>query len=173
VHEKIQAIPDGYTAVTPWIIVKGAARFLDFIKEVFGAEELARVYNQDGSIGHAEARIGDAIVMMFDSGEDWPDTPQFLRLYVDDANAVFARALAAGSRSVTEVTELGFGDQVGRFADPWNNIWWVQERLDAPSLEEMGKRMEEPRYADAMRYVQESLGDEMRRRETTEQPKHP
>src|SRR5207253_1248787 len=105
----------------------------------------------DGTIGHAEARIGNAIVMVFDAGEGWPDTPQFLRLYVDDAKAVHARAVAGGCRSVTEVTELAFGDQVGRFADPWDNVWWVQERLEALTLMEMGQRMAEPRYAEGMR----------------------
>ena len=89
--QKARPTPDGYTTVTPWIIVRGAARFLDFIKAALGAEELARVYEQDGGgIAHAEARIGDAIVMVFDPSEDWPDTPQFLRLYVEDASATYA-----------------------------------------------------------------------------------
>lgn len=162
--QKAQSTPDGYTTVTPWIIVRGAAKFLDFVKEALAAEELARVYDHDGGIGHAEARIGDAIVMVFDSSADWPDTPQFLRLYVEDANATYARALAAGARPITEVTELGFGDRVGRFADPWNNIWWVQERLEAISPEEMARRMEEPKYVEAMRYVQDTLRAEMRLR---------
>jgi uncharacterized glyoxalase superfamily protein PhnB len=140
------------------------AKFLDFVKEALAAEELARVYDHDGGIGHAEARIDDAIVMVFDSSADWPDTPQFLRLYVEDANATYARALAAGARPITEVTELGFGDRVGRFADPWNNIWWVQEHLEAISLEEMARRMEEPKYVEAMRYVQDTLRAEMRLR---------
>jgi uncharacterized glyoxalase superfamily protein PhnB len=154
-------IPDSYTTVTPWIIIRGAEEFLTFIAEVLDAEELGRVYAEDGTIGHAEVRIGNAIVMLFDAREDWPDTPQFLRLYVDDAKTVLERALAAGCRSVTAVTELAFGDQVGRFADPWNNLWWVQERLEELTFEEMQKRMEEPRYVEGMRYVQASLDDEM------------
>ena len=157
-------VPDGYTTVTPWMIVRGADRFLEFLKEVLGAEELGRVYDERGAIGHAEARIGTAIVMLFDSGEGWPATPQFLRLYVEDAEAVVERALAAGSRLVTQVTPLPFGDQVGRFVDPWGNTWWVQERLEVVSPEEIGQRMADPRYAEAMRYLQETLGEEMRQR---------
>ena len=102
--------------------------------------------------------------MLFDSGEGWPATPQFLRLYVEDADAVVERALAAGSRLVTQVTPLPFGDQVGRFVDPWGNTWWVQERLEVVSPEEIGQRMADPRFAEAMRYLQETSGEEMRQR---------
>jgi uncharacterized glyoxalase superfamily protein PhnB len=162
---KPQPIPDGYTTVTPWIIVRGVDRFLAFLEEVLGAEELGRVYEEDGTtIGHAEARIGTAIVMMFDSREGWPETPQFLRLYVDDANAVIDRAVAAGAQLLTQPTPLAFGDRVGRFIDPWGNIWWVQERLEDLSWEEIGPRMAEPRYAEATRYLQRTLSEEMARR---------
>jgi PhnB protein len=73
-------IPSGYTSVTPWIISPDPSRLLEFVRRAFGAEELGRVKNQDGSVGHAEFRIGDAIVMAFDSRPDWSPTPGFLRL---------------------------------------------------------------------------------------------
>jgi uncharacterized glyoxalase superfamily protein PhnB len=85
----VRPIPEGYSTITPWLIVRGAVQFLDYLKEVFGAEELARVYNEDGA-------IGDSVVMMFDAKEAWPDTPSFIRLYVEDGDAVYQRALAAG-----------------------------------------------------------------------------
>lgn len=101
------AIPAGYGTVTPWIIVRGADRFLGFLKDAFGAIELARVYAEDGvTIGHAEARIGTSVVMMFDAEASWPDTPAFLRLYVEDSEATYARALAAGAAPVTAPTTL-------------------------------------------------------------------
>src|SRR5256884_4120414 len=98
----VQPIPEGYHTVTPWIITRDTDKLLDFIKQTFGAEELGRVYNEDGTIGHAEAKIGDSIVMAFDAKEEWPDTPCFLRLYVSDGDAMYQRALAAGATSVTE-----------------------------------------------------------------------
>jgi uncharacterized glyoxalase superfamily protein PhnB len=157
-------VPEGYATVTPWFIVKDAPAFLEFLTAAFAAQELGRILNADGTIGHAEARIGDAVVMAFEAREGWPATPQFMRLYVDDAKAVLARALAAGGRTVTEVTELPFGDQVGRFADPWDNVWWVQESLEDVPFDDMLRRMEAPHYIEAMRYVQESFDAEMRRR---------
>jgi PhnB protein len=164
VSSKPQPIPDGYTTVTPWIILAGVDRFIRFITDTLGAEEIARVQNPDGTIGHAEARIGTAIVMMFDSLPGWPETPQFLRIYVDDSQAVYDRMIRAGCRSVTEPTLLAWGDRVGRVADPWANVWWIQERVEEVSEAEMGERWSDPKYAEPMVYVQGSLDEEMRRR---------
>jgi hypothetical protein len=87
------------------------------------------VPNEDGSIGHAEIRIGDSVVMMFDGRANWPDLPAFLRLYVVNGDAVFARAIDAGAEPVTEMTELAWGDRVGRVRDPQGNVWWIQDRI--------------------------------------------
>jgi PhnB protein len=84
---KVKQVPDGYHTVTPFVIVKGAAQFLDFMGDAFGAEEIGRVPGEAGSIGHAETRIGDSVVMTFDAKEDWPWTPSFLRLYVEDGDS--------------------------------------------------------------------------------------
>jgi PhnB protein len=157
----IRPVPEGYHAVTPWIISRDTARLLEFVKEAFGAEEIARVLHEDGSIGHAEFRIGDSIVMAFDAREGWPVTPGFLRLYVEDGDAVYRRALEAGATSVTEMTDLFFGDRVGRVRDPQGDIWWIQTRLEEVDPEEMEKRAGEKGYVDAMQYVQESLDREL------------
>ena len=155
-------VPEGYHTITPWIIVRGAAELLDYVKEAFGAEETARVYNEDGTIGHAEVRIGDSMAMMFDAKEEWPDTLSFLRLYVEDGDAVHRRALDAGSISVTEMTNLFFGDRIGRVRDPQGNVWWIQTRLeDVVNPEEQSRRAEEQTYIDATRQVQESLDREL------------
>lgn len=159
-----QPIPKGYRTVTPWIIARGVARLIDFLKEAFGAEEYGRVYNEDGTIGHAEVRMGDSVVMLFDAKEEWPDTPSLLRLYVEDGDAVYRRALEAGGTSVTEVTELFFGDRVGRVRDPWGNIWWIQTHIEDVDPEEMARRAGDPTYLDAMQRVQASLDRELRSR---------
>jgi PhnB protein len=150
-------IPDGYTTVTPWLISKDTARLLDFVRRAFGGEETARVHNEDGSIGHAEVRIGDSVVMLFDAKPDWPETPGFLRLYVPDGDATFRKALAAGATAVTELTELFWGDRVGRVQDPFGNLWWIQERVAELTGEEIVGRMTQPEFVEAMRYVQSSL----------------
>lgn len=150
----VRKILEGYTTVTPWIISRDTAQLLGFMTRAFAAEEITRFHNEDGSIGHAEARSGDAVVMAFDAKPEWPDTPAFLRLYVEDCEAVYRQALVAGATSVTEPTTLSFGDQVARVRDPLGNVWWVQERLEDMDPEEMGRRSQQPEYVEAMRYVQ-------------------
>ncbi|WP_433178254.1 VOC family protein [Actinoallomurus sp. CA-150999] len=150
----VKPIPEGYTTVTPWIISRDTAQLIDYVEKAFDAEELARVLSDDGSIGHAEVRIGDSIVMMFDAKPDWPPTPGFLRLYVDDADAVHQRAVAAGGTSVTEVTHLFFGDRVGRVRDPLGNLWWIQTRIEDVSPQQMHQRLSDPAFTEAMEYVQ-------------------
>lgn len=162
----VQAIPEGYSTVTPWIISRDTAKLLDFMKQAFGAEELARVYNEDGTIGHAEAKIGDATVMAFDWRGAW-ETPCFLRLYVSDGDVAYQQALAAGAASVTEMTNLFWGDRVGRVRDPLGNIWWIQTHREDLDPEEMNRRAGEKKYLDAMQYVQQSFDRELKSRERT------
>ena len=150
----VQPIPDGYHTVTPWIISRDTAGLIDYLKEAFDAEEIARVVGEDGRIGHAEVRIGDSIVMPFDAPPDWPPTPAFLRLYVEDADAAHRRAVAAGGTSVTEVTHLFFGDRIGRVRDPLGNLWWLQTRVEDVGPEEMERRLHDPKWTEAMAYVQ-------------------
>jgi PhnB protein len=151
---KVRPIPEGYTTVTPFVIVKGAAQFIDFMTEAFNAVDLGRVTSEDGTIGHAEVRIGDAIVMLFDSKEAWPVTPAFLRLYVEDCDAVYEQALRAGASSVTKPTNVPWGDRVGRVRDPFGNLWWLMTRIEDVSPEEEAQRYGQQEYIEAMQYVQ-------------------
>lgn len=164
----VQPRPEGYHTVTPWISSRETARLLEFVKQAFGAEELARVYVKNGAIGHAEFKIGDSIVMAFDAKEEWPDTPCFLRLYVEDGDAVYRQALAAGATTVTEMTTMSKGFRGGRVRDPLGNIWWLQTRLENLDPEEMAKRAEEKQYREAMQYAQESFDRELQRRSEAE-----
>jgi uncharacterized glyoxalase superfamily protein PhnB len=150
----VKPVPEGYTTVTPWLISRDTARLIEYVQEAFGGEELARVLNSDGTIGHAEMRIGDSVVMMFDAKPDSPPTPAFLRLYVADADAVHRQAVAAGGTSVTEVTHLFFGDRVGRVRDPLGNVWWIQAHIEDVSPQEMEERLTDPAFTKAMEYVQ-------------------
>jgi PhnB protein len=150
----VKAIPEGYTTVTPWIISRDTAAVIDYLREAFGAVELGRVIDARGVIGHAEVRIGDAIVMLFDGDPNWPATPAFLRLYVEDAHAVHRRAVEAGGVPVSEVTHLAFGDLVGRVRDPFGNVWWIQTHIEDVSPEELERRFTDPEFTAAMEYMQ-------------------
>jgi PhnB protein len=149
----MKVVPDGYHTVTPWLISPGGtAALIDFIVDVFDATELGRM-EADGVIGHAEVRIGDSVVMLFDR-PSWPDTPGFLRLYVADDAEVLRRAVERGATVITEPTELFWGDRVSRFRDPFGNLWWIHQRVAEPTAEEIGQRMTDPGFVKAMEYVQ-------------------
>jgi len=156
-HDNVETIPHGYTMVTPWMVTHDTAALMDFLREAFGAEEEGLINGPDGRITHAEMRIGDAMVMMFDAPADWPLTPSFLRLYVKDADATVYKAINAGATLVTKVTHLGFGDRVGRVRDPLGNIYWIQQRVENVSGEEMLRRWDSPKWAEANAYVQNTL----------------
>ena len=155
-------IPEGYTTVTPWIISADTPQLIDFLAAAFDGTELARLANDDGSISHAEVRIGDAVVMAFDAPPGIDPMPAFIRLYVDDARKGFAKALEAGATEVTKPTLLAFGDRVARVRDPLGNIWWLQQRVEDVSDTEMQSRWTDPRWSEPMAYVQNSLAEALK-----------
>lgn len=149
-------VPDGYHTVTPWIIGQDTAGLIDFLVRAFGATELGRMEDGNGGIGHAEVRIGDSVVLMFDQ-PDWPPTPGFLRLYVTDIQQVHDRAVAAGGTSVTSPTHVFWGDLVARVSDPYGNLYWLMERTEEVDEAEMGRRMTDPEFSRRLEYVQGTL----------------
>jgi PhnB protein len=157
--------PEGKRSVTPYLVVKGVRQLVEFLKAAFDGEVLGIVPNPDGAIGHAEVRVGDCILMMFDAQADWPDTPSFLCLYVPDADATYSRALAAGAVTVTPpMTSRIIGDRGARIRDPLGNIWWIQTHLEELTKDEMMARFAEPAELEKMRAAQESFTAEVRRR---------
>jgi uncharacterized glyoxalase superfamily protein PhnB len=121
-------VPAGFRTLTPYVIVKGADRFITFVKEVFGAEEVFRAADPDGSIRHAEVRIGDSMVEVSDGGEAWPARPVALHVYVPDADAAWARAEAAGARTLIAPTDMPYGDREADVTDPFGNNWYIGSR---------------------------------------------
>ena len=118
--------PEGYSTVSPYLVVKGAQRVIDFLKRVFAATELRRYDTPDGSVMHAEVRIGDTVVMIADGGGEWPPIPQWMHVYVADVDATYKRALDAGGKSVQEPTlKKGDTDRRGGVCDPGGNTWWI------------------------------------------------
>ncbi|WP_199546481.1 VOC family protein [Streptomyces sp. N35] len=149
--------PRGYTSVAPWVVTDDTGALLDFITAAFDGEELARVPVEDGTIGHGEIRVGDTVVLAFDRRPDWPVMPSLLRIYVPDADAAMAAAVAAGAEVITGLSDSAWGDRGGRVRDPFGNIWWVVSRVEEVDPETSWRRMSEPPYAESMRSAQETL----------------
>jgi uncharacterized glyoxalase superfamily protein PhnB len=138
---------------------------LDFVEWTSVASKPFRVLNEDGTVGHAEVTVGDSVVMAFDAKAEWPVMPSLLSVYVDDVDAVLARALEAGASVVTELTTSRIvGDRGCRIKDPQGNIWWLQTHLydvDPATLPEL---FADPAEAAAMKVLQDSFDAEMRSR---------
>ncbi|MFF2454098.1 VOC family protein [Isoptericola sp. NPDC058082] len=153
--------PDGYTTVAPWVVTDDTGAFLDFVTEVFDGEEIARVATEDGSIGHGETRVGDTVVLGFDRRPEWPAMPSLLRVFVPDADATFAKAVAAGAQVVTDLSDSAFGQRGGRVKDPFGNVWWVVSHVEDVPEELVWQRLQQPGFADQMRVAQETLDAEL------------
>jgi PhnB protein len=145
----VKPIPDGYHSVTPYLIVKGAAKALDFYKSAFGAAERFRLPMPDGRIGHCEFSVNGSTVMMAD---EFPDMgivaptpgvrpPVGLALYVEDADTVFARAIAAGAKEERPMKTQFYGDRTGTLIDPFGHVWTIATHVEDVSPEEMNARM--------------------------------
>jgi uncharacterized glyoxalase superfamily protein PhnB len=146
-------VPEPYGTVCPWVITRDTGRFIDYVTQAFGASEIARVINEDGSIGHAEVFVGESVVLAFDSRPHWPPTPAFLRIYVDDADRAFEQALQAGAEPVTTLADMPWGDRAGRVRDPLGNLWWIMARMEEVSAEELARRWPEPKWVKAMEHA--------------------
>lgn len=120
--------PEGFRSLTPYLLVRGGAGLIEFMKQAFGAEELGRVKLPDGTIQHAEVRIGDSIVELGDGGEAWPARPAAIHLYVPDADATYARAVAAGATTLFAPTDRPYGDREADVKDPFGNNWYIGTR---------------------------------------------
>jgi PhnB protein len=114
-------IPEGYHAVTPYLVVQGVPTLIDFLKQVFEAQEMMRMQRPDGTIMHAEVRIGDSAVMMGEATSEFKPMPGSLYLYVEDTDATYQRALQAGASSMMEPADQFWGDRHAGVVDPVGN----------------------------------------------------
>jgi PhnB protein len=124
----VKPIPDGYHTVTPYLLVPDAARLLDFLKAALGAEEIVRMAGPDGTVGHAEVRIGDSVVMMGQPPNS-NAAPAALYVYLEDCDAAYKRAVAAGGQSTEEPADQPYGDRRAGFKDPAGNTWWLATHI--------------------------------------------
>jgi PhnB protein len=141
----VSPIPPGYAGVTPYLIVRDAARAIDFYKEALGAKEVLRLDGPGGKVMHAELAIGEGFVMlaeeMAEMGYKGPlsygGSPVSMLVYVPDVDAVFARALKAGAETKRPVADQFYGDRSGTFVDPFGHVWSVATHVRDVSREEM------------------------------------
>jgi PhnB protein len=144
----VKPIPDGYHSVTPYLIVKGAARALEFYARAFGARLLYKIDQPDGRIGHAEIEVGDSRIMLADEfpehGVRSPQTvggsPVLIHLYVEDVDETVARAVAAGAEITRPVADQFYGDRQGALTDPFGHHWSVSTHREDVSPDELARR---------------------------------
>ncbi|HZA23451.1 MAG TPA: VOC family protein [Dehalococcoidia bacterium] len=135
-------IPDGYHSATPYLMVQGAAGLVDFLKRAFGAEETECLSAPDGTVMHAEVRIGDSIIMIGEAHGEFRVMLSAVHLYVNDADAMYQRALQAGATSVEEPKDQFWGDHLGGGKDAFGNLCWVSTHVEDVSPEELKERPE-------------------------------
>jgi uncharacterized glyoxalase superfamily protein PhnB len=119
--------PDGYNAVSPYLLVKDVRAMLDFLSHAFGATELRRQVDADGSIRHAEVRIDDSVLMM--GYRPGAELIASVHVYVEDVDRVYARALDQGATSLSEPRDQPYGDRTAGVQDVQGNYWWIGMRL--------------------------------------------
>jgi PhnB protein len=147
----VHHIPDGYHSVTPYLIIDGAARALEFYTKAFGATEIMRMPDPSGRIGHAEMKIGDSHIMLADEhlemGFRGPKsvggTPVSIMIYVEDADARFNAAIAAGATEMKPLANQFYGDRSGSVIDPFGHIWHIATHVEDVPPEEMERRAKE------------------------------
>ena len=146
---KVKPIPDGYHSVTPYLIIDGAARALDFYKRAFDAKELMRIPSPGDKIGHAEIKIGDSVIMLADehpemdarSPSHYGGSPVSIMIYLEDVDKQFKQALAAGATELRPLTDQFYGDRSGTLRDPFGHNWHLSTHKEDVSMEEMNRRM--------------------------------
>ena len=136
----VKAIPEGYQAVIPYLVVDHAEQVIEFIKQAFGAQELCRMMNPGGKVGHTELRIRDSVVMLGGASEQWKAMPTMLYLYVENVDDVYARAVAAGGTSMKAPEDQFYGDRTAAVVDMSGNQWWMATHKEEISPEEMDRR---------------------------------
>jgi PhnB protein len=144
-------VPDGYPTATPYLMVKDAAKAIDFYKRAFGATESMRMEDPQGRIAHAEIRIGNSPVMLCD---EFPEmgarsplsiggSPVMIYLYVEDVDKLFDQAVDAGAQLQMPVTDQFYGDRAGKLGDPFGHIWWIASHKEDVPEDELRKRAAE------------------------------
>lgn len=148
---KVSYIPKDYNSVTPYLIIKGAAKAIEYYKSVLGATETVRMNGPDGKVGHAELKIGNSHIMLADenpsmgqghtSAATMGGSPVSLYVYLPDVDQVVERAVKEGAVVLKPVETQFYGDRSGFFQDPFGHLWGIATHVEDVSPEEMKERM--------------------------------
>ncbi|AOT07342.1 VOC family protein [Pseudoalteromonas luteoviolacea] len=147
----VKAIPQGYHAITPYLIVQGAGEAIQFYQKVFSASLVMQLNMADGSIAHAELKVGDSHIMISDECPDMHfkgpkqlgGTAVSLMHYVEDVDFVFSQALAMGAKEIRAVEDQFYGDRAGTLEDPFGHVWTIATHIEDLSETELQERMSE------------------------------
>jgi PhnB protein len=149
IMSKVNYIPKGYNTITPYLVIKGAAKAIEYYKDVFGAKVVVRMDGPGGTVGHAELEIGDSRIMLADenpqmgnrSAETIGGSPVSLYVYLPDCDKVVAKATAAGAKVLKPVADQFYGDRSGFIQDPFGHLWGIATHVEDVSDAEMKERM--------------------------------
>ena len=145
----VKPIPEGYHAVTPYLVVKGAARAIEFYKQAFGATEIMRIPGPNNTVMHAEIKIGDSVIMLADgAGSEFRDPQSLggsavgLMIYVPEVDKTFKNAVSLGAKETRAIVDQFYGDRSGTLVDPFGHVWTLGTHKEDLSMDEINKRME-------------------------------
>jgi PhnB protein len=141
---KVKSAPDGYHTITPYLKLRDCGRLIEFLKQAFGGVERGRLLKPDGTPLHADVVVGDSVLMLHEAPPEWPRyKPATLFLRVEDADATFKQAIAAGAKAVFGPANMYYGARVACVTDFADNDWWIESPLEQLTLEEIQKRATE------------------------------
>ncbi|HWC95742.1 MAG TPA: VOC family protein [Candidatus Sulfopaludibacter sp.] len=141
-------VPAGFHTLTPHLVVKGAADYIDFLKKAFNAVEIRRSPGPGGKLMHAQLHMGDSMLMLADDfAQEFHMTPYvegnlplYLQLYVPDVDALYNQAVAAGCKATMPVSDQFWGDRYGQVQDPWGFHWAIATHIEDPTPEQLTER---------------------------------
>jgi len=136
----VKTRPEGYHTITPYLTVSGVSKLIDFLKQTFDATETERMDLPDGSVRHAEVKVGDSMIMMGEADDPANAQTAALYVYVDDVDATYRRAVQAGAASLREPADMFYGDRGAGVRDASGNTWWIATHIEDVAPDELKRR---------------------------------
>jgi PhnB protein len=141
--KKVSSVPEGLHTITPYLIVDGADKFIEFVKNAFGGELTFMHRDEEDRVTHATVKIGDSVIMLGDAMPGMDPVNAMLYLYVEDADKIFNQAVKAKGKVERELRDEFYGDRAGAVKDNWNNTWWIATHVEDVGKEELERRSKE------------------------------
>lgn len=143
---KVQPIPEGFHTITPYFLIKDAPAFMDFMHKAFNAIEVFTFKDNEGTIRHAQMKVGDSIFMLSEAQANYPIKNAMIYLYVNDVDSAYQQAVNAGGKSILPPKDQFYGDRSGCVEDGFGNQWWIASRTEELSEEEFKTRTQNMQY---------------------------